>query len=67
MIGVLRKISLAAVFAVYAAAEALALPPIGGGGDRSGGHAPEIDGAAGLTTIALIACVGLYLYNRYRR
>lgn len=39
----------------------------GNGGGSVGGSAPEIDGPAGVAAIALVACVGLYLYNRYRR
>lgn len=67
MVQFVRKLTSFAVLLTLSATEAFAWasPPVGKGG--GGGSAPEIDGPAGLTAIALIACVGLYLYNRYRR
>lgn len=63
----LPKIAALAALVTFHANEAYAGWFHNPGGKGGGGHAPEIDGPAGLTAIALVACVGLYLYNRYRR
>lgn len=68
----IQKLAAMAVMASFWAAEAMAMERAGrhippGGGSVGGGSAPEIDGPAGLTAVALVACIGLYLYNRYRR
>lgn len=62
-----KKLTSIAFLLILTAAEAFAWAPPPGGGKGGGGSAPEIDGPAGLTAIALIACIGLYLYNRFRR
>ncbi len=58
----------------FAASEAFALGNPwggsggGGGGLGGGGHsAPEIDGPAGITAIALLVSAGLIAYNRFKK
>lgn len=54
---------------VLFAGDVLANPNRHGGGHGGGhhGHAPEIDGPAGVAAIALLVSVGLVAYNRYRK
>lgn len=63
----IAKLTLATLIASTWTAQALALAPPPGGGGYSSGSAPEIDGPAGLAAIAMVAAVGLYLYNRGRK
>lgn len=61
------KLALATLIASSWTAQALAFAKSPEGGGYSSGSAPEIDGPAGLAAIAMVAAVGLYLYNRGRK
>ena len=55
-----RMVFTTLAFWLAAAAEANA-------GKHHGGHAPEIDGPAGISALAVLVSVGLLAYNRFKK